>query len=163
MPPELLQRLRDIHYPAQPHWFPPAPGWWLLLLLAALCCGWLARSYLRRRTRIAPYQAALALLEETNLALRAGTLNARDYLDKNNDILKRLLVRVRSEPAAGPVSGGAWLELLDDLNGDRQFSKGPGIALGETRFRREIPNEFDELHGLLRRFVRKLASPAKRP
>jgi hypothetical protein len=163
VPPELLQRLRDIHYPTQPHWFPPAPGWWLLLLLVAAGCGWLLRTYLRRRTRIAPYQAALALLDETNLALRAGTLSTREYLDKNNDILKRLLVHVRSEPEAGPASGRSWLKFLDDLNGGSQFSDGPGIALGETRFQRDLPAEFGELHGLLTSFVHRLASPAKQP
>ena len=35
-----LAALRDIHLPAEPGWFPPAPGWWLAVLdvlaLAAL-------------------------------------------------------------------------------------------------------------------------------
>ena len=56
MPPELLQKMRDIHYPGDPSWFPPAPGWWLVaaLLIAALI--WLYRRFYRYRRDRAPYQ-----------------------------------------------------------------------------------------------------------
>lgn len=31
---ELLARLRDVHPPAEPSWWPPAPGWWIVALVA---------------------------------------------------------------------------------------------------------------------------------
>ena len=95
MPEELLQRMRDIHYPDAPGWFPPAPGWWIVaaLLIALLV---LAVRYLRKRSsNRAPYAMALQLLEQANTAQRAGTLAPRAYLDESNQILKRLLIHVR--------------------------------------------------------------------
>ena len=48
--PELLARLRDLHAPPEPPWWPPAPGWWLALLLALVLTA-LAVRVLRPRWR----------------------------------------------------------------------------------------------------------------
>jgi hypothetical protein len=32
-------QLRDIHLPAEPAWWPPAPGWWALAVIALLIMG----------------------------------------------------------------------------------------------------------------------------
>ncbi|HET9483332.1 MAG TPA: DUF4381 domain-containing protein, partial [Xanthomonadales bacterium] len=53
--PATEPQLRDIHLPAEPSWWPPAPGWWLLaiLVIAALVFlvrfAWRKRRELRRR------------------------------------------------------------------------------------------------------------------
>ena len=47
---ELLSRLRDVHPPAEPAWWPPAPGWWLALL-GALVLAWIATRYAMPRIR----------------------------------------------------------------------------------------------------------------
>ena len=38
MNPQL--QLRDIHLPAEPSWWPPAPGWWLLAILLMARVWW---------------------------------------------------------------------------------------------------------------------------
>jgi citrate synthase len=51
-------QLRDIHLPAEPAWWPPAPGWWALAVIALLIIGVaiaFARKYrdvLRRRREV---------------------------------------------------------------------------------------------------------------
>lgn len=156
MPPEILQKMRDIHYPGDPSWFPPAPGWWLVALLVIAALIWLYRALYRYRRDRAPYQVAKHLLERAQTEFDNGELDARTYLDRCNDILKRLLVRVRNESAASPASGHQWLALLDKLHGGKDFREGAGVALGDERFRRELETDFSQLHRLLNRFVSKL-------
>ena len=81
MPEELLQRMRDIHYPEAPGWFPPAPGWWFLLLLLLLAIGYALYRWRKRRAQRAPYAEALRLLEEATVQLNNSQLDSREYLD----------------------------------------------------------------------------------
>jgi hypothetical protein len=77
---ELLARLRDVHPPAAPSGWPPAPGWWLALLfaaalavIAARCApGWWRR--LRLRRRLAAALAAAATAAEVSQLLRLAAL-----------------------------------------------------------------------------------------
>lgn len=156
MPEELLQRMRDIHYPDAPGWFPPAPGWWLLgavLLAVALWIAWRLRARTQSR---APYAVALQLLEQANNRQRTGELDARDYLDESNQILKRLLIHIRHNPNAVSASGLPWLAELDRLHGGNQFTQGPGAVLGTQRYAREVPSDFAQLHKLLTTLVKRL-------
>ena len=157
MPPEILQKMRDIHYPGDPSWFPPAPGWWIVALACSLTLVWLYRWVKQRRRQRAPYQVAKHLLQRARAELDNGELDARTYLDRCNDILKRLLVHVRNESAASPASGEHWLELLDQLHGGEEFRNGAGAVLGDQRFRRELHSDFGQLDDLLIRFVSSLA------
>jgi len=158
VPEELLQRMRDIHYPDDPGWFPPAPGWWLLLLLIALAIAWLAFKWRARQRARAPYAIALELLHSANNRVASGELGTRDYLDQCNQILKRLLVHVRHNDRAVSASGTGWLAELDRLNGGHQFTDGAGKSLGDSRFAPEPPAPEPGLHKLLTAFVRRLQS-----
>ena len=149
MPEELLQRLRDIHYPDAPGWFPPAPGWWILAALFLAVLVVLALAWRKRSSARAPYVAALKLLDDAQSKRLAGTLTARAYLDESNQILKRLLIHIRHNSAAVSASGAHWLLELDRLDASTQFTNGPGAALGASRYAREVPDEQAELHKLL--------------
>ena len=47
---ELAARLRDLHPPEAPPWWPPAPGWWIALALALVLAA-IAVHHLRPRWR----------------------------------------------------------------------------------------------------------------
>jgi len=158
VPEELLQRMRDIHYPNDPGWFPPAPGWWLLLFLAVALIVWLTVKWRARQQARAPYALALTLLEGAKAREAQGELATRDYLDLCNQVLKRLLVHIRQNNLAVSASGATWLAELDRLHGGNQFSKGPGKALGNARFAPVAPAAAPGLHKLLTAFVRRLQS-----
>lgn len=156
MPEELLQRMRDIHYPNDPGWFPPAPGWWLLAALVVAALVWAYIWFRQRHSRQAPYAMAQQLLDQAHSQFSAGTLSPRDYLDTANEILKRLLIHIRHNPQAVDASGAAWLAELDRLHGGNQFSKGPGQWLGDARYARVLPDQLPDLQGLLLKFVKRL-------
>jgi len=104
--------LKDIHLPADPSWWPPAPGWWALavLLIVALAIGlpWAwrrGRSVRQRRLTRVVFNSALA----------APDLN----LAQLSELLRRA-VRLR-DPNAAALTGEAWLAHLDDALKTREF------------------------------------------
>lgn len=104
MTPEL--ELRDIHLPAEPSWWPPAPGWWLLALLAIVLGFLLARALLRKwRAR----RRRLALQAEFDRALELAAPDAR--LAAISELLRRA-ARLR-DPQSATLVGNDWLEFLD--------------------------------------------------
>jgi hypothetical protein len=60
---DLAARLRDVHPPSEPPWWPPAPGWWIVALitlaLVALAIHYALPHWRRWRMR----QGLLAALE----------------------------------------------------------------------------------------------------
>lgn len=135
MQPDLLQQLRDLQLPANPTWWPPAPGWWLVAALL-LALGWLGvgialRAYRRRR----PIRRARQLHTELWARYQAGELDDRGYVDGCNELLKRLMIHGLGIDAARRASDQPWLQLLDQALGEPAFTQGPGRMLGEHRFR----------------------------
>lgn len=158
--PDRLAELRDIHLPAPPSWWPPAPGWWLLavLLLVALAgLGWL---WVRRRQRLAPVREALLELEQAYGEWQANR-RATDYLYRVSTLLRRSLL-VREPPArVAALSGRAWLQRLDAVAGGEEFTRGAGQVLGDGVYRRNPELDADALYALSRRTLRRLAGSGK--
>ena len=153
-----LQHLRDIHLPADPSWWPPAPGWWLLTALAIALSVWLWRFIQQLRHRRAPFGAALRLYEAEYARFGSGNSEATEFVNRTNEIIKRTLIHLRHDQRAVRASDDAWLTLLDELSGTTDFSRGPGSVLGSQRFAPAL--SFDE-HGFdrcIRTLLRSLKS-----
>lgn len=153
-----LQQLRDIHVPQPPGWWPPAPGWWLLAMLLAagvLWLVWRARSAERRRR---PIRRARRLYGEIYDAYRGGQITAREYLDRSNEVLKRVLIHGLGEREARRATGEAWLELLDKHLQEPAFTRGPGRLLGNRRFRPDLTTEADAVHPVLEKLLSRLSA-----
>lgn len=101
--------LRDIHLPAEPSWWPPAPGWWLLAVLALLVFAGLAWVW-QRRCRVRQRQRRI-LGELENLVRRHREDGDRAALLGG---LHQLLRRVAREQDAAAVHlrGDAWRHVL---------------------------------------------------
>lgn len=101
--------LRDIHLPAQPSWWPPAPGWWLLgtlVLVAIVVMIWIWRRHRDVRGR------QQQILDELDQVVRQH----RDD-DSPHGLLRdmhQLLRRVarRHDPQAIRQRGEAWRQTL---------------------------------------------------
>jgi hypothetical protein len=131
---ELFLRLRDVHAPGEPSWWPPAPGWWLALLvlcaLAVLAVHLLRprwRRYRLRRRLLAALEAASGAAEIAQL-LRAAAL-----------------ARFPRDQVAG-LHGAAWIAFLESR--DRRPGRFAALAdaLGAMPYR--APRAEDDVAAL---------------
>ncbi|MET0289927.1 MAG: DUF4381 domain-containing protein [Pseudoxanthomonas sp.] len=115
--------LRDVHVPAVPGLWPPAPGWWVVIGLGVVVLAWLCLMALRRRRRQAAWRATFDA--ETAQATPVAQVAAASSL------LRRAARRI--DPQADRLTGEAWLVWLDGRKG-RPFSQGPGRVLLDGAF-----------------------------
>lgn len=120
--------LRDVHVPAAPSLWPPAPGWWLLA--GALLLGVAVVLFLRWR-RVRTLRARQRLFDETSAAGPAAA-----QLAAMSELLRRAARQV--DARADKLQGEDWLRFLDGGRG-ADFSQGAGRLLLEGGFRRELP------------------------
>ena len=109
--------MRDIHLPAEPSWWPPAPGWWGLALLFLLAVTVLTRWVLRRRRE---RRRVALLIAEFDSAVAIADPAAR--LAEVSQLLRRA-ARLR-DPNATQLRGEAWLHFLDSVDGDAPANSG---------------------------------------
>jgi Domain of unknown function (DUF4381) len=151
--PQQLLRLRDIHLPAPPAFWPPAPGWWLLAALLIALLAWatvvaLRRYRIRRQRR--RVLSALARLEH-----KLVSESTPDALAQLSALLRRLALMRFPRRDVAALTGKAWLHFLDESGGNGRFAEGPGQVLADGPYRRSLPPEFDaaRLVALLREWV----------
>ena len=139
--------LRDIHVPAAPSLWPPAPGWWLVAVVViatvALVLWYRAR---RRRRR----EAMLRLFDDTVTA----AVGAPAKIAAISELLRR--AARRRDPKADRLDGEDWLRFLDAGLRGTAFTAGPGRLLLDGGFRRQVGTaELEALRSVARAgFVR---------
>lgn len=147
--------LRDIHLPAPPDFWPPAPGWWLLaavvlaLLTAISIRLWRYIKIQRQRRRI------LDLLQQ--LENTAADQQTPDYLARLSRLLRRLALTRFPARQIAPLTGEDWLQFLDTTGGNGQFRHGPGRILADGPYVRALDEALDTraLSSLIRQWINK--------
>ena len=110
--PDFAARLREVHPPLEPPWWPPAPGWWIAFLLAVALAAiairfggpWWRRWRMRRRL--------LAALEAIARRNRAGAPAHATAAEVSQLLRLAALARFPDRGAAG-LHGGEWIALLE--------------------------------------------------
>lgn len=100
--------LRDIHLPAEPAWWPPAPGWWLLAVLALVLLVLALRTWRRHRRVRARQQQVLDELDR--LAARPREKGSPALLRDLHQLLRR--VARQHDAHAALQRGAAWRQTL---------------------------------------------------
>ena len=130
--------LRDIHQPAPPSWWPPAPGWLLVMAIIAVALAALAWRVWRRHAQRRAHARLFDMTVE-----RAGAPS--EQLAAMSELLRRAARRI--DPAADKLAGDAWLGFLDRGLKQPVFTAGAGAALRDGAYRRDIsPLEVVALH-----------------
>lgn len=145
--------LRDIHLPAPPSWWPPAPGWWLLALLVVGLGAYLLLYSQRKWRRARRQRQVMAEFESTVAAART---NGPALAAALSIFLRRLAIR--ATPSAATLKGEAWLEHLDAKLGGDEFAQGAGRALIDAPWRAQADFDAAALIALARRTVVKMAA-----
>lgn len=149
---ETLQ-LRDIHLPAAPDFWPPAPGWWILGVLALGIASWGALLAWRQFRIHRQRRHILALLEQMERSSDAST--TAEYLGQLSNLTRRLALMRFPRHEIASLTGREWLQFLDRSGGDGQFSEGPGKVLAQGPYMRELPDDVDSraLTQLVRQWI----------
>jgi hypothetical protein len=121
-----LAALRDIHLPAPPDLWPPAPGWWVLgVLVIALCVhgAYLGHKLWRRNA----YRRQ-GLKELDSLFARSES-STTELLADLNDLLKRVALSCSSRDDVAQLTGESWVAYLDSKIPGHEFTMGAGQVL----------------------------------
>lgn len=126
-PAEQTLQLRDIHLPASPEFWPPAPGWWIVALLAAVILLWLAIRLISFWQRKRAQREIFLLLDDLSKTVTDDHIP--EFLASVSTLLRRvaLLKYPRNEVAA--LTGKGWLFFLDLHGGEGGFVNGAGSVL----------------------------------
>jgi len=120
-------QLHDIHVPATPALWPPAPGWWLLAGITVVVV-LVAGLWLLRRRRLARFRRRV-LQDLEQLSDQQGRTGRATLSARVSELLKRVALARYSRSEVAALSGRAWLAFLDRTGGGGKFEHGPGQVL----------------------------------
>ncbi|HED19666.1 MAG TPA: DUF4381 domain-containing protein [Gammaproteobacteria bacterium] len=148
-------QLRDIHLPAEPGLWPPAPGWWILVALLLVLLVWATWVATRRYRLHRQRQRILAMLGE--LEQETGADTTPEKIAQISILLRRLALMRYSRRRVAALTGKDWLSFLDESGGQGCFSRGPGQVLATGPYQPTLPNDLDTraLGTLVRDWVKK--------
>ena len=151
--------LRDIHLPADPSWWPPAPGWWLLavvLVVSIIVVSRIVSARLRtRRWR----QRVVAEMDP--IAARHAEAPDDARLAAELSVLLRRAANVLDPPSAA-LRGEAWLRFLDARVGGDDFERGSGRALLDAPWQKSAHLDAPVLIRLVRRWLEQAFAQERR-
>ncbi len=150
-------QLQDIHLPESASFWPLAMGWWLLLVVLIVVVAWLIIKLLKRaKQRI--YRAKIfAKFDVLEKKLKAKPSNA--VIAEINTLLRQVAVTYYPRSKIASLTGGDWLQFLDQSGATQGFSRGAGRILIEAPYRleKEVENlNIKELIPLIRNWTRKV-------
>jgi len=108
---DLAARLRDVHPPPEPQWWPLAPGWWIVLVLGLLLLAVAIRFTLPRWRRWRIRRRLLSALELIARRDRAGAPETATAAEVSQLLRRAVLERFPHSGAAGLV-GDEWIAFL---------------------------------------------------
>lgn len=160
---DALSEMADIHLPAEPGFWPLAPGWWVLaaLLLALLVYGaWRLHLRLQLHRR---YRSALRELDSCLAAMQASagpegpTMAQRlSYVNDVNSVLRRVALLHFEQARVAGLSGQAWVAFIRQHDRAGRLTPELAGALAEGRFAPRCDVDTAALHRMAGDWIKNL-------
>ncbi len=156
--------LRDIRLPAEPGFWPLAPGWWLLLVLSLLLLTWLAIKWYRYTQKKRRWQQIEQQLAAIEFEFKQSN-NKQQLLTEISVFLRRFVKFQLKQNQATTLSGQHWIEHLNQLKStqtDRPFlAFEEALASGvyQASFDYDATNLLATTHQFIKQHVMKPAKP----
>jgi hypothetical protein len=154
-------QLEDIHLPASPTLWPPAPGWWIAFALLLAVIGFSGvRAYRYRKIRRQRQHIlnALKVLQQ-DLAQQADP----EAFVSINQLLRRLALMFYPREQVASLTGRDWLEFLDRSGNTHDFTQGMGRLLGDAPYQNQLPENIDiaGFSAVVERWVKQMTREVK--
>ena len=139
MPPIQDLPIRDIHFPEQISWFPPAIGWWLLIIFVPIASYFLIMliQQLLQKTAVKEAKELLKQLQNNEI------LTPLEKVIELSSLLRRVAVSCDTKINVGGLTRRAWLDYLDSSLKDAPFKNGIGRCLADAPYQKELPPDVD--------------------
>jgi len=112
---QLLARLRDVHAPAEPPWWPPAPGWWIVLLAAIVLAAFAIRYAAPRIERWRKRARLLGALEAIEREYRSDA-SATHIAAQVSQLLRAAALERYPNAAVAGLHGAEWIRFLESCD-----------------------------------------------
>ncbi|MYI90061.1 MAG: DUF4381 domain-containing protein [Gammaproteobacteria bacterium] len=146
-----LSDLRDVIYPVDPGFWPPAIGWWILLVLVILCL--IGVVYLFRSIYVR--MAETSFVKEVDALAQ---LQPRKAVVELSILMRRIAITRFPRDSVAGLSGEDWLQFLDQSGNTDQFTAGPGRVLVSAPYSDLTPENLDPLFRICRDWAKSVTT-----
>ena len=151
--------IRDLHLPAEPGFWPLAPGWWVVMAVLVLLLVTAIVALYRQQRRSRARRFALRCVDQAMVEFRTHG-NAVMLSTALSDVLRRAMLAYSPRRDVAGLTGEAWADWLDRGLPQPLFSHGPGRALLSLPYRHPRSKAEDiDVDGLVRAVRLRLKTP----
>ena len=113
--------LRDIKLPAEPGYWPLAPGWWLLLITLLVLAVWLGNKWYRYRLKKRRWLEINKQLSELEFVYQQNK-NQQQLLTGVSVFLRRFVKYQLKQDQATTLAGDSWIAHLNQYDQSQPFA-----------------------------------------
>ena len=146
-----LSELRDVIYPVDPGFWPPAIGWWIVLILVILCL--IGAVYLFRLVYLRMTESSF--VKEVDALVQ---LQPREAVVELSILMRRIAITRFPRNSVAGLSGEDWLQFLDQSGDTNQFTAGPGRALVSAPYSDLTPEDLNPLFKICRDWAKSVTA-----
>lgn len=148
-----LLPLRDIKLPAEPGFWPLAPGWWVLIVVILLVLSWLAIKWYRYHLKKRRWLQINQQLSELEFAYQQNH-DQQKLLTQVSVFLRRFVKFQLQQNQATALTGDSWLAYLNQCDPAQPFANYE-YALTTGVYQAECAYDVAGLIETTREFMRK--------
>lgn len=149
----LLQNLRDIHYPEPISNWPAAPGWYILAIIIIVSSIFLGITAYRLYKQYKIRKRLLAQIQQLE-NLHQTEPNAIQPFIELSTLVKRYLFLLYPKKQVASLNGEEYLSFLDRISKTLDYTKGMGRLMISAPYMGAPPKDAGELFGLVKSLIK---------